>query len=166
MPLAGAGVPVPGLRVAGAVPLPWWPQGLLSWKVPCPGHRRWSRRAAVARNQEEDFGNAVGKHFEKGQLDSEQTDRERAVMAQEHPWWHWKTLGKNPAEGSGQLWGMAHLPWSLYNWALATAEMIDKPLDLCSTGCKDYQDFVQLIKNLKAGGNVDMRKAIPALRFW
>lgn len=47
-----------------------------------------------------------------------------------------------------------------------SAAMIKKPFDLCSTGCKDYQDFVQFIKNLKAGGIMDMRKAISALRFW
>lgn len=74
-------------------------QELLSWKVPCPGHRRWSREAAAARNQEDVFGNIVGKHFEKGQLDSEQTDRDRAVMARERPWWHRKTLGKKSCRG-------------------------------------------------------------------
>lgn len=47
-----------------------------------------------------------------------------------------------------------------------SAAMIKKTFDLCSTGCKDYQDFVQFIKNLKAGGIMDMRKAISALRFW
>lgn len=33
----------------------------------------------MARNQKEIFGNDVGKHFEKGQLDHEQMYRERAI---------------------------------------------------------------------------------------
>lgn len=33
----------------------------------------------MARNQKKIFSNNVGKHFEKGQLDHEQMDRERAT---------------------------------------------------------------------------------------
>lgn len=38
----------------------------------------------MARNQKEIFGNNGGKHFEKGQLDSEQIDTERAIMLATH----------------------------------------------------------------------------------
>lgn len=76
---------------------------------------------------------------------------------------HWE---RNPAEGSGQCWGIAHLLQNLYSCALESAAMVYRPFDLCSIGCQDYQDFVQLIKNLKAGGTVDMRMAIPTLKFW
>lgn len=88
-PLQELQVPVPELSAAGAsVPLSSWPrtQKLLCWKILCPGRRRWSRRAATARNQKEIFGNIVGKHFEKGQVDSEQTGRERALVAAGNGW--------------------------------------------------------------------------------
>lgn len=65
----------------------------------------------MARNQEENFGNTVGKHFEKVQLDSGQTGK--GLL------WHESVLGdtgkhweRNPAEGPGQCWGIEHLLWS------------------------------------------------------
>lgn len=139
---------------------------LLGWKVLCHAHRRWSRQAAMARNREENFGNIVGKRFEKGQLDSEQTDRERTIMARECPWWHWTTLGKKSCWGTGSGLGYCTSPIGFVQLCFRKCSVVYRPFDLCSRGCKDYQDFVQLTKNLKAGGIMDVRMAISTLQFW
>lgn len=68
---------------------------------------------------------------------------------------HWE---RNPAEGSGQCWGIAHLLQGLYSCALESAAVAYRPLDLCSKRMQRLPGFCSTYKEFESRRNYGHEK--------